>query len=265
MAVEQPHGEVGQHPAIDDQVTSTGPRVLVHHWLEEHGNRHAHAHRVGDLHLVGLDAQVARVVGQHEHPAMRDVGRDDPQAVAVLGVFSLLVGELAEPRDALGGEMPGDPLLERSPLVDAELEDHARGVTDGRHLVEPRFVLELGEGQVQQEPVELGGAVPRGHERRGDRAGRRPGHALRLEAALLEHGVRTCEADALDAPALEHEIGELRSVHHELSPPGSVDRSARPGREATFAHAAGDVNPAGPERSAGARSPRLPRAGMVAA
>src|SRR4051794_32294200 len=68
-------------------------------------------------------------------------------------------------------------------------------------------VRELREVHVlQDERLELLAAVARGDRRRGDRARRRAGDALRAPSVLVELAVGTAQPDSLDATALEHEV-----------------------------------------------------------
>jgi hypothetical protein len=167
---------------------------------------------------------VVGVVREDQHAPVGHVGGDHPQAVAVARILGLLVHHLPEARDALRREEVADPFPEVLALVDALVAQQAHSLAGRPEPVLPVLVLELGEGQVQQDLVELGRGVAGSDERRRDRAGRRPGHSLGGEAALTQRGERAGEADALYPAALEDQVSVLLLVRHagqndSLNPP----------------------------------------------
>jgi hypothetical protein len=99
-AVEQPHGKMREHAAVDDHVLVPRRRALVYDGFEDDRDRHAHADRVGDLQLVGVHAEVRGVLGQDQHPPVRQIRGDHGQPVPLGGVLGVRGRELPEPRAA---------------------------------------------------------------------------------------------------------------------------------------------------------------------
>ena len=66
--------------------------MAVHRdWLEEDRDRHAHAHGLRDIELVGIAADFLRVVGKDEHAAGREIGCDHLERVGTLRIALVLV------------------------------------------------------------------------------------------------------------------------------------------------------------------------------
>ena len=95
---------------------------------------------------------------------------------------------------------------------------------------------------LQHEPSHIGGVVTRRDQSGGDRAGGRARHPLGLKALIQQVAERARQADALDAPALEHEVDALLILLRANRPAGL--------RAGLGRHLTGDVPGGGHVRSA---------------
>ena len=66
LAIEEPHREVGEHPAVDNQVLAVRLAVLDADRLEEDRNRHAHPDGERHIELVRIHPELRRVPREHE-------------------------------------------------------------------------------------------------------------------------------------------------------------------------------------------------------
>ena len=83
---------------------------------------------------------------------------------------------------------------------DARLADHPEPGQPGR-VLEPAVV------HGAHHLLHAGRVHARRDQRTDDRSGRRAGHTVEPVAAFLEHRDGPDQADALDAAALQHEVG----------------------------------------------------------
>jgi hypothetical protein len=117
-------------------------------------------------------------------------------------------------------EHPAHPLEELRALVDAVVGQDAVALADHSELVLETLVQEARERNGLQLLMQLLSGVPGRVEHGDDRSGRCSSQVLRLVPALLEHGERARQGDALDAAALEHEVdGQLAIARVGRHPP----------------------------------------------
>src|SRR3712207_3984383 len=107
LSVEEPHGEVGEHPAVHDEVLAARSAVGEGHRLEEDGDTHAHSHRQGHVELVQVfDTERARVSGQDQEALLCQVRSDHLQLVTVERPRFGAPNEIAEGPYALASSSP---------------------------------------------------------------------------------------------------------------------------------------------------------------
>lgn len=113
--------------------------------------------------------------------------------------------EVAEGANAATLEFGGEPVAHESGLEHAPLEEQRRHGPDDRDLVEQVLVDGLHERELEQRRPDLVTGDARRDQCRDDRAGRGARCPLEMEVAIEpRNGAR--EPDALDAPALQHDV-----------------------------------------------------------
>ena len=213
--------------------------------LEEVRDRHAHPCRLGDREGRRVDrlrrprqAIARQVLGQHEQPPVRDVGRDQLQARRAP------VAVVARDRERAPLEHAVEPLLERVPGRHAVLEHESR---DAAEVLAPeREVLERDEplGIEQRDHVlaDRGLAVERevrGDDRSRARARDALPHRDRRGRVLREPDQRAGECKPFDAPAAKDAVGLASPFDGGHAPSILRRRAADKATEAPSGHHSG--------------------------
>src|SRR3712207_1067261 len=108
LSVQEPNWEVGEHPAVHDEVLAARSAVGEGHRLEEDGDDHQD--RQGHVDVVrALYPELARVPVQDREPPLGDVRGDHLHLVAVPELDVLAADLVSEGPLPLGLEQPPHP------------------------------------------------------------------------------------------------------------------------------------------------------------
>jgi hypothetical protein len=156
----------------------------------------------------------------------------EPVAAVLVGGIGIRVAQVAEGVNALGRQALAHPVQEVVARVQPARAHELDEVSRGPEPLDEGTVGEVAEVHlVEHQILELGAVVAGRHHGGHDRARGRPGHAPGPVVLIAQFAVGTGQADALDAAALENEVGQPTLIHDIAEPIRRPSRHATPAAE----------------------------------